>query len=156
MNVFTIYHNAKCSKSRKALEILQSHHINTVIIEYLKSPLSLEQITQLRAHFDLKDFVRHNEPVFKELNLVLEDEANVLNAILKEPILLQRPIVTYGGKAIIARPPEKVLALITDNEEPLNVKTINKKTQSAIEELESGKGERFKTMKNVWDSVDDA
>ena len=112
MSVFTIYHNAKCSKSRKVLEILQSHHINPVIIEYLKSPLNLEQITQLRSYFDLKDFVRHNEPVFKELKLVLEDETQVLNAILKEPILLQRPIVTYAGKAIIARPPEKVLDLL--------------------------------------------
>lgn len=112
MDVFTIYHNPKCSKSRKALEILQNHHIHPVIIEYLKAPLNLEQITQLRSHFDLKDFVRYDEPVFKTFNLTLENEANVLNAILKEPILMQRPIVTCGYKVIIARPPEKVLDLL--------------------------------------------
>ncbi len=60
----------------------------------------------------LKDFVRNKEPVFKALKLTLTDEDKVLNAILKEPILMQRPIVTYGDKAIIARPPEKVSELI--------------------------------------------
>ncbi len=113
MNRFTLYHNPRCSKSRKALEILQSHDINPVIVEYLKTPMSLEQITQLRSYFDLKDFVRYNEPIFTELKLVLADETNVLTAMLKEPILMQRPIVTYGDKAIIARPPEKVLELMT-------------------------------------------
>ena len=81
-------------------------------MEYLKTPLNLEQITQLRSHFDLKDFVRFDEPVFKKLNLTLENEASVLDAILKEPILMQRPIVVCGDRAIIARPPEKVLELL--------------------------------------------
>lgn len=113
MKQFTLYHNPRCSKSRKALEILQNHGIHPVIIEYLKTPLSLEQITQLRAHFDLKDFIRHNEPIFKELQLTLENETQVLKAISKNPILMQRPILTCDAKAIIARPPEKVLELIT-------------------------------------------
>lgn len=52
MNQFILYHNPRCSKSRQALEILQNHGIHPVIIEYLKTPLSLEQITQLRSHFD--------------------------------------------------------------------------------------------------------
>ena len=94
------------------MEILQNNHIQPVIIEYLKTPLNLEQITQLRSHFDLKDFVRYDEPVFKALNLTLKNEATLLNAILKEPILMQRPIVTYGDKAVIARAPEKVLELL--------------------------------------------
>lgn len=112
MKGFTIYHNPRCSKSRAALEILKNHHINPEVIEYLKTPLNLDQIKQLRAHFDLKEFVRQNEPTFKMLNLCLDNEDKILEAILKEPILLQRPIVTYGEKAIIARPPEKVLSLI--------------------------------------------
>ena len=94
------------------MEILHNHNINPAIIEYLKTPLNLEQIIQLRSHFDLNDFIRHNEPVFNELKLNLEDEASVLSAILQEPILMQRPIVTYAGKAVIARPPEMVLKLI--------------------------------------------
>ena len=115
MNPFILYHNPRCSKSRQALEILQSHGISPVIIDYLKTPLSLEQINQLRSHFDLKDFVRDSEPVFKELKLTLADEKKVLHAMLEEPILMQRPIITCGDKAIIARPPEKVLELIAYN-----------------------------------------
>ena len=114
MNQVTLYHNPRCSKSRQALEILHSHGVTPVIIEYLKAPLNLEQITQLRSHFDLKDFVRDGEPVFKKLNLTLADESKVLHAMTEEPILMQRPIVTCGDIAIIARPPEKVLVLLTE------------------------------------------
>ncbi len=114
MNQVTLYHNPRCSKSRQALEILQSHGVNPVIIEYLKTPLNLEQIHQLRSHFDLKDFVRNSEPVFKERNLTLADENSVLQAMVEEPILMQRPIVTCGNKTIIARPPEKVLTLLSE------------------------------------------
>ena len=114
MNQVTIYHNPRCSKSRQALEILYSHGLSPVIIEYLKTPLNLEQITLLRSHFDLKDFVRDDEPVFKKLNLTLADEITVLHAMAEEPILMQRPIITYGDKAIIARPPEKVMALLSE------------------------------------------
>lgn len=116
MNQITVYHNPRCSKSRQALEILQSHGIKPIIIEYLKTPLNLEQITKLRSHFDLRDFVRNNEPTFKELNLTLDDENKVLQAMVDEPILMQRPIVVCGDNAIIARPPEKVLAFISHNE----------------------------------------
>jgi arsenate reductase len=112
MNAFIIYHNSRCSKSRQALQLLQSHHINPTVIEYLRTPLDLKQLLELRSYFDLRDFVRTNEAVFKLLELTLEDETKVLEAMLKEPILMQRPIVTYNGKAIIARPPEKVLELI--------------------------------------------
>lgn len=94
------------------MEILCNYQLNPIIIEYLKTPLNLEQLLELRSYFDLRDFVRTNEPVFKNLNLTLQDEAKVFEAMLKEPILMQRPIVTYNKKAIIARPPEKVLELI--------------------------------------------
>lgn len=115
MNQVTVYHNPRCSKSRQTLEILQSHGVTPIIIEYLKAPLTLEQINQLRSHFDLKDFVRSSEPVFKELGLTLADENTVLQAMVKAPILMQRPIVVCGDNAIIARPPENVLALLSKN-----------------------------------------
>lgn len=112
MSPFTIYHNPKCSKSREALKLLQSHHIQPVIVEYLKHPLSFEELKKLRAHFDLNDFVRCNEPIFKELTLSLDDEDAVLHAMTETPILLQRPIVTCGEHAVIGRPIENVLTLI--------------------------------------------
>ncbi|WP_058521663.1 arsenate reductase (glutaredoxin) [Legionella tucsonensis] len=111
MKEITIYHNSRCSKSRKTLELLQSKGVEPVIVEYLKTPLSLDQLNNLRAHFALKDFVRTDEPIFKELGLSLDNENQVLQAMLKEPILMQRPIVTYKDKAIIGRPPENVLKL---------------------------------------------
>lgn len=112
MNLYKIYHNPKCSKSRQTLAILQDHQIQPVIIEYLKTPLNIQQLKELRSYFDLEDFVRHNEPIFKTLNLTLNNEEEVLDAMLEEPILMQRPIVTYGACAVIARPAEKVLALL--------------------------------------------
>ena len=112
MSHFTIYHNPKCSKSREVLKLLQSHHIQLVIVEYLKHPLSFEQLKQLRSHFDLTDFVRCNEPSFKELKLSLDDENVILHAMTETPILMQRPIVTYGEHAVIGRPIENVLVLI--------------------------------------------
>lgn len=111
MNSLTIYHNPRCSKSRKAIEILQAHHQAPIIIEYLKTPLNWEQLLELRSHFDLSDFVRTTEPLFNELKLNLQNEENVLKAVFKEPILMQRPIITFNGKAIIARTPESILAL---------------------------------------------
>lgn len=108
MKTVIIYHNSKCSKSRQALEILKSHNIDSTIVEYLKTPFNLEQLRELRSFFDLKDFVRTNEPAFTQLQLNLDDEMGVLEAMINEPILMQRPIVTYGGEAIIARPPEKL------------------------------------------------
>ncbi|KTC86202.1 arsenate reductase (glutaredoxin) [Legionella cincinnatiensis] len=112
MQKVTIYHNPRCSKSRQTLELLQNKGITPIIIEYLKTPLDMHQLKVLRTHFALKDFVRVNEPIFKELGLSLDNEDHVLQAMLKEPILMQRPIITFKDKAVIGRPPEKVLELL--------------------------------------------
>lgn len=89
MQEITIYHNPRCSKSRKALEILQNKGLELEIVEYLKTPLSLKQLKNLRAQFDLKDVVRTNENRFKELGLSLDNEMQVLQAMVKEPILIK-------------------------------------------------------------------
>lgn len=112
MTKIIIYHNSKCSNSRKALQLLQNHGIEPLIIEYLKTPLSLEQLTKLSKHFSLSDFIRTKEPIFKELHLSLDDEAKVIQALLLAPILMQRPIIAWNDQAIIARPPERILELI--------------------------------------------
>jgi len=107
----TIYHNSRCSKSRQTLELLQSKGYEPLIVEYLKTPLNLEELKCLRAHFELKDFVRSDEQLFKQLNLSFDREEELLKVMVKEPLLLQRPIVTLNGRARIGRPPEKVLEL---------------------------------------------
>lgn len=112
MKKSTIYHNPRCSKSRQALELLQSKGVDLEVIEYLKIPLNLEQLKTLRAHFSLKDFVRTDEAVFKTLGLSLDNEEQIMQAMVQEPILMQRPIVTCEGKSVIGRPPEKVLGLL--------------------------------------------
>ncbi|USQ15175.1 arsenate reductase (glutaredoxin) [Legionella lytica] len=111
MHVITIYHNPRCSKSRETLALLQEKGLELTIVEYLKTPLNREQLDELKAFFPFKDFVRNNEPIFKELGLSLDNEEQVLDAMVKEPVLMQRPIVTFQGKAIIGRPPENVLEL---------------------------------------------
>ncbi len=107
----TIYHNPRCSKSRQTLELLQSKGYLPFIVEYLKTPLNLEELRCLRTHFELKDFVRCDEKVFKDLNLSLSREDELLKVMSQEPCLMQRPIVTWKGRAKIGRPPEKVLEL---------------------------------------------
>ena len=111
MQTITLYHNPRCSKSRQTLELLQNKGLKPVVIDYLKTPLDVAQLQQLRSHFTLNEFVRTNEPFFKEAGLSLEHEDQLLEAMAKEPILMQRPIVTYKDKAIIGRPPEQVLEL---------------------------------------------
>lgn len=109
-----IYHNAQCSKSREALEILLQKGFKPIIIEYLKHPLDLEQLQDLSSHFPLNEFVRTTETIFKELDLSLDDKNTLLKSMAKHPKLMQRPIVTYKGKAVIGRPPEKILTIIGD------------------------------------------
>ena len=112
MQKITIYYNPRCSKSRKALEILQSKGISPEIIDYMKTPLAVEQLSQLRSHFALDEFVRTNEHVFKTLGLSLDNEESILQAMMKNPVLMQRPIIICKDKAVIGRPPEKVLELL--------------------------------------------
>lgn len=112
MKEIIIYHNPRCSKSRQALDLLREHHHHPLIIEYLKNPLSLAELTTLSRHFPLEKFVRSEEKCFKELGLSLNDPQAVLEAMVKNPILMQRPIIRYKGKALIARPPEKVLEIV--------------------------------------------
>lgn len=111
MQELILYHNPHCSKSRKTLELLQEIGLEPTVIEYLKTPLNKNQLSSLRTHFKLEDFVRTNEPIFKEMGLSLADEEQILHAMLKAPILMQRPIATFKGKAIIGRPPEQIFDL---------------------------------------------
>ena len=117
---FKIYHNPKCSKSRKVLEILNSKSKNLKIIEYLedgidfielKSILSLNKISKY-------EIIRKNESSYKELKLSKKDSSTdeIINYIVKFPILLQRPLISkYQNnklvQTVIGRPPETVLIL---------------------------------------------
>jgi len=116
MNDLTIYHNPRCSKSRQTLQIIKDHGIQPTVVEYLKTPLNnleLESISRLLKKRP-KDFVRKSEIDFKENNIknIIEDDIELINKMVKFPKIIERPIVVFRGKAVIGRPPEKVLELL--------------------------------------------
>ncbi|MCX7068834.1 MAG: arsenate reductase (glutaredoxin) [Methylococcales bacterium] len=115
MNI-TIYHNPRCSKSRETLQLLEQRGIKPVIIEYLKSPPSAEQLDALLQLLAIepRELMRKKEPEYQENNLDDEtlDRQSLIKAMIKHPILIERPIVLANGKAAIGRPPEAVLAIL--------------------------------------------
>ncbi|MEO1889466.1 MAG: arsenate reductase (glutaredoxin) [Cycloclasticus sp.] len=111
-----IYHNPRCSKSRQTLQLLEEKGCQPEIIEYLKQAPSKEELVSVLSLLALgpRELMRKGEAVFKELNLKdasLSDE-QLIDAMLKNPILIERPIVLANGKAAIGRPPKSVLDIL--------------------------------------------
>ena len=113
MTSVIIYHNPRCSKSRQTLQLLQDNDHQPEIVEYLKSPLTKEQLNGLTSMLNcsVRDIIRSSEADYKENDLANESlsDDELLNAIVKMPKLLQRPIVVNDNKAAVGRPPESVL-----------------------------------------------
>ena len=108
--MLTIYHNPKCSKGRATLELLGvKKGLIPEVVKYLETPLKADELEAITKKLGLKarDIVRTKEEEFKALDLDLENEAKVFEAIENTPKLMERPIVVNGGKAKIGRPPEK-------------------------------------------------
>jgi arsenate reductase len=116
MERVTIYHNPVCSKSRGALEILRQRGVEHDVIEYLQGPpdrATLERFLRLLAG-PPGDLVRKDKR-FKELGLDPADyltRERVVDLLLAHPELMERPVVVRGGRAVIARPSERVLDLL--------------------------------------------
>lgn len=112
----TIYHNPRCSKSRQTLELLQQKGIDTDVVEYLKSPPDEQQLGEILDMLDLepRQLMRTHEPEYKEQGLDSPglSREQLIQAMVKTPKLIQRPIVVSNGKAAIGRPPESVLEVI--------------------------------------------
>ena len=109
-----IYHNPKCSKSRQTLAIVQDKIAAFEIIEYLKNPLSTEEITVLLSQLNIKpiELVRKQEKIWKENYKGKElTDTKIIKIMAENPKLIERPIVVKNNKAIIGRPPENVLSL---------------------------------------------
>lgn len=110
-----IYHNPCCSKSRSACAIVAGRGIQAEIVEYLKSPPSREELVALIAKLGLPpgDIVRTNEIIFKnEYHGREMSDDDWIDAMIAHPILIERPIVVVGDRAVVARPPERVLELL--------------------------------------------
>ena len=115
MTSLTIYHNPKCSKSRETLALLRAHRVEPRIIEYLKTPPTAAELKSIVAKLGIRpeQLVRKGEPVYKSnyAGRTLSD-AEWIEAMVKDPILIERPIVVAGRKAALGRPPESVLAIV--------------------------------------------
>jgi len=112
----TIYHNPRCSKSRQTLALLQENGIEPTIVEYLKDAPSVATLTSLQARLGVaaRDMMRTGEAIYKDQNLAdtgLSD-ADLIQAMHNEPILIERPIVATEARAVIGRPPENALELL--------------------------------------------
>lgn len=113
--MFKIYHNTRCSKSREACGILQEKGVEFETIEYLKTPPTQTEIKGLLKMLGMKaqDIVRKGEPLYKEKFAHKKlSESEWIKALAENPILIERPIIIKGNKAIVGRPPEKVLELL--------------------------------------------
>ncbi|MBN66141.1 MAG: arsenate reductase (glutaredoxin) [Rickettsiales bacterium] len=111
---YTLYHNPRCSKSRIALAALQDAGKDVEEIRYLDTPLTEDELRRLFALLDvpLREAVRTKEAPYKENGLKDADDDALIAAIASHPVLLQRPIVVHGDKAVIARTPEALASLL--------------------------------------------
>ena len=111
-----IYHNPRCSKSRETLQILEDNHLQLDIIEYLEDPPTAQELRRIIALLGIsaRELLRNTEPVYREAELDDDSlsEDDIIKAICEHPLLMQRPIVICGNRAIIGRPPGRVLEII--------------------------------------------
>lgn len=111
----SLYYNPSCSKCRTAQGILDSKGVDAEIVRYLDAPPTVEELRRLMAMLGIDDprqMMRTGEPVYAELALSASSGDALLEAIAAHPILLERPILVVGDRAVIARPPERVLELL--------------------------------------------
>jgi arsenate reductase (glutaredoxin) len=115
MGEFTIYHNPRCSKSRQTLKILNNKGVSVDIVEYLKTPPSVQELKTLikKLSINPSELVRNKEKLFKNLSLSEASDSELLEALQQNPILIERPIVVKGEKAVIGRPPVNVERLFS-------------------------------------------
>jgi arsenate reductase len=115
-----VYHNPRCSKSRGALEILGDRGVDVEVIEYLQTPPDRATLEWILDTIDEppSELVRHDDR-FRELGLdpaAAQDRDDVISLLLEHPELMQRPVVIRGDRGLIARPSEKVTALLDEDD----------------------------------------
>ncbi len=110
-----LLHNPRCSKSRAALALLEERGVSFALRPYLDEPLTRDELGVLRARLGrpANEWVRKGEDAFGEAGLdASSDDAALLDAMAAHPILIERPILVRGKRAVVGRPPENVLELL--------------------------------------------
>jgi len=111
----TIWHNPRCSKSRQTLALLTDNGHQPVIVKYLETPPTASEIKAVLAALNIPaiKLMRTGEKLFKELGLSKDaPDADLIDAMAENPILIERPIVLTSARAAIGRPPEAVLDIL--------------------------------------------
>lgn len=111
-----LYHNPRCSKSRGALELLRDRGVSPLVVAYLETPPGAAELHALVAMLGIpaRGLLRAGEPEYAELGLAdpaLTDD-QLIAAMATHPRLIERPVFVHGGRAVIGRPPERVLELL--------------------------------------------
>ena len=115
MQEIQIWHNPKCSKSRAAMELLENKNIDASVVKYLEQTPTKEQLIDVLKKLNMKasQLLRTGEDIYKNLNLKDEnDEEKIIEAMVQNPILIERPIIIKGKSAVIARPIENLEELL--------------------------------------------
>ena len=110
-----LYFNPSCSKCRTAQTILDEHGVEASVVRYLDEPPTVDELRRLMAMLGIDDprqMMRTGEAVYAELGLDQASADELLDAITRHPVLLERPIFVVGSRAVIARPPERLLELL--------------------------------------------
>lgn len=115
MSNITIWHNPRCSKSRQTLQLIRDRGIEPTVVEYLKTPPSEAELNRALKALGVtpRELIRSKEALYAELSL---DDDGVTDAVLvaamhENPVLIERPVVFRGERAVMGRPPQNVLAL---------------------------------------------
>lgn len=121
MDDLTVWFNPSCSKCRTTQAILSERGVDADYVRYLDAAPDreeLERVLALLGTDDPRAIARTNEPLWRELGLETASRTRVLEAISANPILIERPIVIRGDRAVVARPAERVLELLSDEGSP--------------------------------------
>src|SRR5271169_2529813 len=110
----TMYHNSRCNASRKTLALLREKGVEPIIIEYLKTPPTAAQLKKILGQLKMPaaKLVRKKEAAAAGIDPKALSEDALIAAMVKNPIIIERPIVISGAKAAVGRPPEAVLSIL--------------------------------------------
>jgi len=114
MSDVTIWHNPHCSKSRAALALLQARGVEPRVVRYLDNPPDATELTRVLGLLGMTplDLLRRGEAIARDLELGETDAAQLIAAMTKHPQLIERPVVIRAERAVIGRPPERVLEIL--------------------------------------------